>query len=64
MILGIMMRKWGEGGRRRHESSFISFRKFIAEMEMGEIKFIGETFTWENNRENEGFIPRKARQIF
>lgn len=44
MILGIMMRKWGVGGRRRHESSFISFRKFITEIEMGEMKFRGGNF--------------------
>lgn len=64
MILGIMIRKQGEGGKIRHESSFISFRKFIAEMEMGEIKFRGEIFTQENNRENEGFIQERLDRLF
>lgn len=45
-----------EGGNRRLESSFWSFRSFIADLEMGEVKFRGEAFTWANNRGNEGFI--------
>lgn len=38
------------GGRRRSESSFSDFRDFIAKIEMGDMKFKGETFTWANNR--------------
>lgn len=33
-------------------------------MEMGEIKLRGETFTWENNRENEGFIQERLDRFF
>lgn len=32
--------------RARPEHSFAAFRKFIAEMEMGKIKFKEEMFTW------------------
>lgn len=35
-----------EGGRRRADSSFVDFRRFIADMEMGSIKFRGNNFTW------------------
>lgn len=34
-----------EGGRKRAESSFMDFRRFISEMEMGDFKFQGNTFT-------------------
>lgn len=43
-------------GRRIQDNSFMSFRNFIAKMKIGEVKFREDTFTWENNRENEGFI--------
>lgn len=42
-------------GRRIHDSNFMSFKNFITKMEIGEVKFRGDTFTWANNRENEGF---------
>lgn len=44
------------GGRRRQEGSFWGFRNFIADMEIGEVKFRGHVFTWLNNRENKGLI--------
>lgn len=44
------------GGRRRLENSFASFRNFIPGMEMGELKFIGDMYTWANNRAHESFI--------
>lgn len=39
-----------KGGRMRSESSFTDFRDFIADMEMGDIKFRGDAYTWANNR--------------
>lgn len=51
-------------GRRRHESSFMSFRNFITKMEMGEVKFREDTFTWGNSRENEGFIQERLDRFF
>lgn len=33
-------------------------------MDMGEIKFIGDTFTWANNREGEGFIQERLDRFF
>lgn len=48
-----------EGGRRRSEGSFEDFQNFIVEMEMGDIKFRGDAYTWKNNRENEGFIKER-----
>lgn len=35
-----------KGGRARPEHSFAAFRKLIAKMEMGEIKFKEGMFTW------------------
>lgn len=40
----------------RNEASFQSFRTFLADMEMGDIVYRGDTFTWANNTEQEGFI--------
>lgn len=39
-----------ERGRVRSESNFIDFRDFIANMEMGDIKFKGDAYIWANNR--------------
>lgn len=39
-----------EGGRVRSESKFTDFRDFIADMEMGDIKFRRDAYTWVNNR--------------
>lgn len=33
-------------------------------MEMGDIKFRGEVYTWENNRENEEFIHERLDRFF
>lgn len=33
-------------------------------MDMGEIKFKGDMFTWANNREGEGFIQEKLDHFF
>lgn len=53
-----------EGGRKRPESSFVDFRRFIAEMEMCDIKFRGNAFTWENNRDHEGYIKERLDHFF
>lgn len=53
-----------KGGRRRVENSFDDFRSFISEMEMGDIKFKGDTYTWANNREGEGFIQKRLDRFF
>lgn len=53
-----------EGENRRQESSFWSFRNFIADLKIGEVKFRGEFFTWVNNRENEGFIQESLDRFF
>lgn len=39
------------GGKRRQESSFRDFKNIISAMEMGDIKYKGETYTWAYNRE-------------
>lgn len=39
-----------KGGRVRSKSSFTDFRDFIANMEMSDIKFRGDAYTWVNNR--------------
>lgn len=46
-------------GRIRLESSFSGFRNFISDMGMGDLDFRGRTFTWANNREEEGFIQER-----
>lgn len=38
---------------------FWTFRSFIDDMEMGDIKFKGDLFTWANNREGKGFIQER-----
>lgn len=51
-------------GKMRQESSFRDFREFIVGMGMGEKKFQGDTFTWANNREGEGFIQERLDRMF
>lgn len=46
----IISNKEKKGGGRRPESNFTDFRYFIADMDMGDIKYKGEPFTWANNR--------------
>lgn len=47
------------GGIRRTAGSFQDFRNFIAGMDMGDIRYTGDTYTWANNREGEGFIQER-----
>lgn len=47
-----------KGGRHRQKNSFYDFRNFIFEMQMGKIKFKGQTFTWKVR-----FYSRTFRQI-
>lgn len=51
-------------GRKRLEGSFQNFRNFIAEMNMGEVKFRDNPFTWANNHANEGFIQERLDKFF
>lgn len=48
----------------RQESSLMDFRIFISVMEMGEVKFRGDGYTWANNRESEGFIQERLDRFF
>ena len=52
------------GGRKRKDCSFWNFRSFIVSMEMGELKFRGEPYTWANNRDVEGFIQERLDRFF
>lgn len=51
-------------GRRRQESNFSNFRNFILDMEMGDIRFMGETFTWVNNKKGEGYNHEMLDKYF
>lgn len=62
MILDAKRKK--KGGRHRQESRFLDFRNFIAGIRIGEIKFKGEMYTWENNREGKGFIQERLDKFF
>lgn len=52
------------GGLVRPESSFQMFRNFIAAMEMGDLGFKGQSFTWANKREGEGYIQERLERFF
>lgn len=51
-------------GRRRSYGSFLTFRNFISRMEMGEVKYRGNPFTWANNRADEGFVQERLDRFF
>lgn len=46
------------GGRERQESSFQAFRTFLDKLE------IGDTYTWANNREGEGFMQERLDSFY
>ncbi|XP_071902764.1 uncharacterized protein [Coffea arabica] len=49
--------KWG--GRRRHESSFKEFNRFIKENELVDLGFEGKPWTWCNQWEGEGKVKER-----
>lgn len=53
-----------KGEKRRQAGIFSDFKSFIADMEMGDIKFKEEAFTWANNRENESYIQERLDRFF
>lgn len=53
-----------KSGRKRLESSFLDFKNFITNMKTREVKFRGESYTWANNREGEGFIQEMLDKFF
>lgn len=48
-----------KGRNMRNEHSFLNFRNFLTDMEMGDIRVRGKAFTWANNREREGYIQER-----
>lgn len=60
----IKSNKEKKGGKSRHEGSFSDFKNIISEMGIGNIRFRGHTFTWANNREEEGFIQEMLDKFF
>lgn len=46
------------------ECSFIPFRSFIRDMQMGKINFKGKRWTCTNNRQGEGFIQKRLDRFF
>lgn len=55
----IVGQKDKNSGNRRGESSFIPFRDFIREIEMGEIAFKGRRWMWAKNRKGKGYIEER-----
>lgn len=53
-----------QGGRQRSEGSFNFFNQFITNMCMAEVRYIGRTWTWANNRVGEGFIQERLDRFF
>lgn len=45
-------------GKERQESSFLAFRNFIDEIEMGDI------YTWANNKERVEFIQERLDRLY
>lgn len=53
-----------QGGIRRGENSFSSFRSFIRNIEIEEIRFKERRWTWANNRQGDGFIEETLDMFF
>lgn len=51
-------------GRRRLNSSFSIFNKFIKDIDIGKITSAGTMYTWANNREGECFVKERLDKIF
>lgn len=58
------IRRKRRGGKERHDSSFQDFRDFVVDMEMGDIKFTGNTYTWTNNKKGVGFIQERLDRFY
>lgn len=54
--LNIKSRDEKKNGNMRQETSFHSIRTFIAEMEMANIVYREETFTWASNRDGKALF--------
>lgn len=47
------------GGKQKPGSSFTQFRAFVESMEMQDLGFKGRKWTWENNKEGEGYVEKR-----
>lgn len=52
------------GGRLRFEASCRVFREFIDRMNMEEMEFTGNMWTWANNWHDEGYIEARLDRFF
>ncbi|GER46309.1 retrotransposon reverse transcriptase [Striga asiatica] len=52
------------GGNARSNTSCLAFNSFIARIGMLEVTMTDNTFTWGNNREQEGYIEEKLDRVF
>lgn len=53
-----------QGGKRKGKGLFNPVRALIREMEIREVAFRGRRWTWENNRQGEGFIEQRLDMFF
>lgn len=53
-----------KGEKTRSKASCKSFREFISLMNMGEIMYQGQCWTWANNWEGEGDIEARLDRFF
>ncbi|GER55660.1 retrotransposon protein, partial [Striga asiatica] len=59
-----MLEEEKKGGRLRSEASMLGFRGFVEGMGMKELDMIGQSYTWGNNREGEGFVEERIDEAF
>lgn len=52
------------GGRLRAEGSFQMFRSFISNMQMAEVNFTGNAWTWANNSKEEDYVEARLDSLF
>lgn len=60
----IKYQKENKRERIRPEASYKSFREFIEQMDMEEIRFFGKEWTWTNNWEDAGYIEVRLDGFF
>ncbi|GER37242.1 retrotransposon protein [Striga asiatica] len=53
-----------KGGRLRSEANMLGFRGFVDRMGMKKLDMIGQSYTWGNNREGEGFVEERIDKAF